>query len=410
MWIIVAVIAFFILFVIINSSKKQTTKPLSKASNDVQTALGQSEINIPIKINVTTSAQRTERVKFPPLKEKGNDFVINPHAPIELTLIGSSIDTANEIRNILDDDKIYRGKKIEMIAALFAEYNLKIKEIDTYRKKYQQVYYSKINELQTSSEEWKIASEIDREDLIKDFRRLALKEVYEKADCDLITLFENEPKDITMDDELIKEYGFENIELYVRFADDLGKVRIIPNENYNRPKFEKLVQLGLAIRGSAIPKELILPTLTLKELNEIANHPEKQFKRKNQAIDYILHLTNIDELLNKKISFRELFKLNPLPEKYSHINLEDLSEAWLYTYEVVSLLISTYERGYYSYLTLQGEKNYISGYKVTNYSSEENICPRAKELINTEFTKSNPPKIPCHVGCTCNLQQEFNFK
>jgi hypothetical protein len=79
--------------------------------------------------------------------------------------------------------------------------------------------------------------------LLEDYRKIAIKGIYEKPNCDLFTLFEKEPKDITVDDDLIKEYGFDNIQTYLRFADNLDKVRVISNDNYNRQRFEKLVDL-----------------------------------------------------------------------------------------------------------------------------------------------------------------------
>lgn len=407
--VIIVIIAIIIIATLSKKHPNQTTD-IYRSTNTSRDK--QKEIDIPVKITVTTSMANSsiDREVFPPVKATDNgDFILNPKAPFELTLQSATPDVANKIRSILDDEKIYSSKKEEQITALFAEHNLKVKEIEAYKKKYEKVFRKKIEELKKSSNEWTVSSEMDKEDILGDFRRVALKEIYEKANCDLITLFENEPKDITIDDELIKEYGFANIEVYLRFGNELEKVRVIPNDNYNRQKFEELVELGLAIRGAAIPKELILPTLTLKELNEIANHPDKQFKRKNQAIEYILQLPNLDELLGKKISFRELFKLNPLPAKYSSINLTELSNTWNYTYEVVNLLISTYSQSYYTYLTLKEDREYIKEYKVHCYNTNEDMCPCAKELKSKSYPKSRPPRIPYHVGCNCFLEQEYKF-
>ena len=83
-------------------------------------------------------------------------------------------------------------------------------------------------------------------------------------------LFEHEPKDITIDDELIKEYGFKNIQTYLSYADKLDKVRVMSADSYARPIFEKLSELGLSKRGNEIPNDEILLTLTLKDLNQIA--------------------------------------------------------------------------------------------------------------------------------------------
>lgn len=249
---------------------------------------------------------------------------------------------------------------------------------------------------------------MDKEDLLEEFRKVAVKGIYEQANCDLVSLFEKEPKDITIDDALIKEYGFENIQAYLRFADNLDKVRIVPNENYNRQRFEKLVELGLSIRGSSIPLEEILSILPLKDLNEIANNPEKQYKRKNQAVEFILAIPNIEEKIGSKIALREFFKLQPLPEKFSGINLQEVSKSLIYTYEVVSLLVDTYVNANYVEQTLK-DKKYVKRYEVESFGNEETMCPCAKELIKKKYSKSSPPKIPYHIGCNCSLLQEYNF-
>lgn len=108
-------------------------------------------------------------------------------------------------------------------------------------------------------------------------------------------------------------------------------------------------------------------------MNEIASNPEKQFKRKSQAIEFILAIPNIEEKISSKISFRELFKLKPLPEKFVAVSLQEISNAWNYN------------------------------------GNEANMCPCAKKLINKKYPKSRPPKNPYHIGCNCSLQPEYNW-
>lgn len=383
---------------------------LEKIESTIPTYNNTNTIPIAFENNTTQSVTTSDIISIKPKQSasKETEFVINPGSTFELTLLGADNSLGKQIQNILLDEKIYDDKKKNQVVALFAEFNLKVKEVELYKKKYSKIYFDKIEELKTASEEWKTAGELDKEDLLEDYRKIAIKGIYEKPNCDLFTLFEKEPKDITVDDDLIKEYGFDNIQTYLRFADNLDKVRVISNDNYNRQRFEKLVDLGLSIRGSSIPLDEILSTLTLKDLNEIANNPEKQFKRKNQAIEFISAMPNIEEKIGSKISLRELFKLKQLPEKYSSINLKEVSNAWSYTYEVVGLLMDTYRNANYSTQTLK-DKKYVKEYKVESWSNEENMCPCAKELINKKYPKTRPPKIPYHIGCNCSLRQEYDF-
>lgn len=381
---------------------------LEKIESTMLTDSSTSSSPLVIESKSTQPTSDITSIKPKQSASKETEFVLNQGSTFQLTLLGADNALGRQIQNILLDDNTWDDKKKQKIVALFAEYNLKVKEVEAYKKKYGKVYFDKLEQLKNASAEWQAAGELDKEDLLEDYREIAIKEIYEQANCDLVSLFEKEPADITVDDALIKEYGFENIQTYLRFADNLDKVRVIPNDNYNRQKFEKLVELGLSIRGSSIPLEEILSTLTLKDLNEIANNPEKQFKRKNQAIEFILAIPNIEEKIGSKISLRELFKLKPLPEKFASVNLQEVSNAWSYAYEVVGLLVDTYRNANYSAQTLK-DKEYVKEYKVECWGNEENMCPCAKDLINKKYPKARPPKIPYHIGCNCSLRQEYNF-
>ena len=214
-----------------------------------------------------------------------------------------------------------------------------------------------------------------------------------------------QPFDFFIDDELIKEFGFENLQIYLRFADKLEKVRVVPNDNYTRPIFEKLVELNLAIRGIDISKEDILSTITLKELNSIAENPSKEFKRKNQAIDYILSLDKIDERISKYISLRELFKLKPLPEKYSQISIQKILQTWFYHGQEVRLLMDTFSNSYYSWYDLKNNE-YVKEYRIEPLDKLD-PCPCAKELSRKIYSKNNLPKMPYHIGCNCFINKEY---
>ena len=172
--------------------------------------------------------------------------------------------------------------------------------------------------------------------------------------------------------------------------------------------FEKLSESGLAKRGNEIPNDEILLTLTLKELNEIADNPKKQYYRKKQAVEFILEQGNSEELIGNKISLRELFKLNPLPEKYNSINLNELSQTWRYHEEEVKLLTETFRNSFYSWRELKEDKEYIKSYTVEPLHNE-NVCPKAIECSKKKYSKNSPPKVPFHIGCDCYLNKDLDF-
>lgn len=386
-------------------STKSNVSRINKTQNDVDQI---SEIP-DVKVNVSTSFSSDDEFQYPPIKKLSEkEWIVNPNSSFELTIENCNQNIAQEIRELMDDNEIYGYRKVDKLVGLFAKYNIRVKEVESYKAKYKPDYDSKIEELKANSEEWANAYEADRADILEEFREQALQTIYERPNIDLVTLFENEPKDITIDDELIKEYGFENLKTYLKYSDKPDKLRVFPKDHYSRPKFEELEKLGLAERGYKLPKDEILLTLTLKELNSIANHPEKDFKRKQQAVDYIMSKPNVDELIGKNISLREIFRLKPLPDKFSEINLTEISNAWNYTYVVVELFDSTFRNAFNFDLDEMRDSEYIKGYKI-NYHRDGSDCQCCKNHSEKTYSKNNVPRFPLHIGCNCYLEKIYDF-
>lgn len=363
----------------------------------------------PFEIKITTNIGANNQSKFADIiQDKNSNWILNPAAPFPLTILSANKNIANQIRSILDDDQVYDYKKGDKIVAILAGLNVKIKEIEEYKKKYKPKYFQSLENQKNLSKEWNTASTLDKEDLLIEFRKNASNEIYERAACELSLLFENEPTDISIDDELIKEYGFDALKAYLRFADNVNKVRAIPNDNYNRPIFEKLVDLKLAKRGQEINIDDILPSLTLKELNSIADNQTKEFKRKNLAIEYLLSLGDVKERLSNKISLRELFQLKPLPEKFATIELQEIAKAWQYHDQEARLIIDTFRTSLYSMRSARESSEYVKSYSIEPLD-KINPCPCAKDLSLKKFAKNNCPKLPLHMGCNCFLHTEYNF-
>jgi len=331
-------------------------------------------------------------------------WIINPRSPFPLTIYGINEKDANKLKMILEEGftkGIY--DVLPKLIPFIASSNLKCREIDDYIKKFKPIYLKKIEELKCSSVEWPTLSDIDKEDLLFTFRKTAIDSLYIRPHCNLEYLFEYEPFDASVDDSLIERYGYDLMQFYISRADRLDKVYIIPAEHYYRKYFERLVEKKLAIQGADIPINLILNALTLKEINEIvAELNIKLFTRKNKAVEYLLNIPGIQERLKRKIAFRELFKLCPLPEEFDNINLEDISKAWKYTTEVATLLIKTYINGGYAKRNfLEGRKylNMIKGWEII--TAGDDACPYCKRLSLKEYPKDFYPKVPLHIGCRC---------
>jgi hypothetical protein len=331
-------------------------------------------------------------------------WIINPLSIFPLTIYGINEKDANELKMILEEGfnkGIY--DVLPKLIPFIARSNLKCREIDEYVKKFKPIYLKKIEELKSSSAEWPTLSDNDKEDLLFSFRKSAIDSLDIRPHCNLQYLFEYEPIDVSVDDSLLECYGYDLMQFYISRADKLDKVYIIPADHYYRKYFERLVEKKLAIQGADIPINLILNALTLKEINEIiAELNMKPFTRKNKAVEYLLNVPDIQERLKRKIAFRELFKLSPLPEKFSNINLEDISKAWKYATEVATLLIETYTNGGYAKRDFLERKKYLNTIKSWQIITVgDDACPYCKRMSLKEYPKDLYPKVPLHIGCRC---------
>lgn len=406
----------YLLIKLLRLIKKQE-KSLKENSNS--NSIGNNNQDFPFKLKITpaegfSSEENPKDEIIKPIKQNLDGFwILNPGTPFELTLLTNSKKIALKVREILDGNKTddsYANSTDELLV-IFLENDLKVKEFEDYKCKYKDSYKNRIGEMISKSKEW-VTSYEDREDLLKRYRDLAVKEIYERISDDLSysTLFEWEPKITQLDIELIHEFGFQNISTYLRYyMENHDKIHIVPYGNKQRPIFENLVKQGLADNGFNLSKEDILNILSLKELNEIAKNPDLVFKRKKVAIDFLLRIDNIEDKIGQKIALRELFKLKSLPDKYLAISIEDIFKEWDYYYEVIGLIWGTYSNSYNTIMKLSDNKE-IEFYKIS-YSIElpyeKYPCKRAQERKNKTFTKNNIPKVPCHIGCHCNLLLDY---
>lgn len=337
--------------------------------------------------------------------------VLNPKSTFPLTVYGIGKSTAEELKGLLDAGySLGTYAHASTIVPIIARSTLSCKEIDEYVKNFSSQYFSKIEELKRSSSEWASASARDQEDLLVSFRQQAIESLDVRPCCgDLETLFECKPSDITIDDALIDRFGYENLQLYLRYAGQIDKVRAIPADHYERGGFEKLVELGLARRGKDIPLPAILETLKLKEMNDlVADLNQKPFGRKAKAIESLVNLSDIQERVNRAVAFRELFQLNPLPDEFSNIDLNKISDAWRYANEVATLITHTYIMGGYSTQHMQQDldpdlaRSFFTGWELSP-ARDNATCQYCMRAASKIYTKKEYPTVPLHIGCRCTV-------
>lgn len=332
--------------------------------------------------------------------------MLNPAATFPITISGVDQWTAEKVKDLLEEGYTTDLFKVaRALEQLIARSNLRCKQVDDYIRIFKPQYFRKIEMLKRSSREWEAASELDREDLLAGFSQQAIQSLdIVPGVGDLNVLFECEPSDPTIDDALIDRFGFEALELYLRYASKPRRVHLIPAQHHDRLSFEKLVDAGLAIRGQDIPLVDILELLTLKELQELAaglNPPS--FRRKKDAIEFLANVPDAKDRARKIIALRGVFQLKPLPEEFSRIDLDALSDAWAFAFEVAVLIAHTYvAAGYASETVTRGElgPSYIRGWTVL---ADETSCAYCKRAAERTYPTSKPPSVPLHIGCRCSV-------
>lgn len=349
-----------------------------------------------------TTKEYIQQVQEEKTLQKGFSFVLNPNNHLELSLSEVSPTLFQEVKTIIESDEHYARQKVDLLVPIFAEHNIKCPEIEDYINKYSVQYDDHFNRLLDESEEYKTATGMDAEDIENEISEQALSLLDERADADLEILFSSRIKNLEeLDDELIKEYGFDVMSKYI----GLKKDEII--SNWERKEFQDLIDNGLVYYGNEISKEELLPTLTLKVLNEIAEKEEGFFKRKNKAVEYIVENPQLLENVGNYVSLRKLFKKKPLPSKFDSINLGDVSTSWIYVREYVTLLVDTYESSVRYTESVKDDRSIgTSSWQVDKQEDFNSnfVCQRARKECKKKHTS---PKAPFHVGCNCDITANY---
>lgn len=333
-----------------------------------------------------------------------NTWILNPGNTFLITISNIDENTARNIKMVLEENEDSRDAYASLLP-IVARTNLRWLEIDKYIAEFKPIYLKRIEELKNNSAEWQSASEKDREDLIVEFKKEAVKVLDVVPYFGVERLFEDEPKDITIDDALIDKYGFENTGAYINYADKLDKVRVIPADHRYRKIFERLVEQGLAIRGKDISRPQLLEALTLKQINEMVKDlKQSKLTRKAQAIEFLMALQDIEKRLDKHVTFRELFQLKKLPDEFSHIDLEEVSKSWAYAHEIALLLENTYRNSENSTLQRKSmeQSGVVKSYEIRR-CDDELLCPYCRRMAGKKYGKGEYPKTPFHVGCRCSV-------
>lgn len=338
-------------------------------------------------------------------------WILNPRSTFPLTLIETTRSIALEVKSLLDGGYFSGSYSvIRAITPIIARGNLRCKEIDAYIRSQKPIYLQAIERLKESSHDWLVASQRDRDDLLAGFRKRAIASLSIRPSCDLQTLFEYEPADAQLDDALIDRFGFENLRFYLRYADDLEKVRTVPPDHRDRERYEAMTQAGLARRGKEIPISAVLATMKLSELNSLETAPDhKAFGRKENAIEYLMRLPDLERKLDGIVAYRELFQLRSLPPEFAYIDLKAIAERWSYYSVISELMAHTFIMGGYAARNAASDTTYSSGIRGWDVSASDDSCPYCKSAAAKLYSRRQRPIVPLHLACRCSVSAKFDF-
>lgn len=362
---------------------------------------------ITVEVRSRTRSEPDEAPPEPREVEPGT-WLVNPGFAIELHVLSIGRPVVDELAGLLREAiGSYDHRLSARLTALVAKSNLRCREIDHYVAQNRPAYQRRLNDLTAASPEWSGASAPDREDLLSGFRDEALGAVHVRPDVDLVTLFECEPSDRTIDDQLVDAFGFDDINIYLRHVAKPGKVHRIEAENHRRPFFERLVERGLAVRGKDIPLAAVLDTLKLKEMQALAEGLDAPtFRRKALAIDFLTSVPDLARRLDSAVGFRELFQLRPLPPPFDGIDLDAVARAWTYDAVIAELLQRTYVMGYYGVRNRRDDLGgFVKQWRVSAID-DERCCPYCQEVAQKRFPGGKPPRTPLHLACRCCVMME----
>ncbi|MBI4842710.1 MAG: hypothetical protein HY809_00075 [Nitrospirae bacterium] len=323
-------------------------------------------------------------------------YIINPESSFPLTIYGVDEATIKELINKLDNN--------ESITYIVSGTNLRCKEIDDYVEKFKPHYLKKIEKLKDSSKEWAGAYGKYREDLLIKFRDQAIKTLEIIPSADLDVLFEYE--DFTINDDLIDQYGSENLRLYFRYANRFDNVIVISTNHYQQDGFEQLVEVGLAIRGLDIELSDIwsyLKTLSLKEMNALVSDIiEKPFSRKNKAVEFLITVPDIKTRLSKIIALHKLFQLSKLPNEFVGIDLGEIHKTWMYENSIANLISNTYASSISAISSAAFDKEIDCAWEILTMD-DDITCKYCKDAALKSYPSNKYPLVPLHIGCRCTV-------
>ncbi len=389
----------------------KTRKAKSGTSNASPPAPQAPEIKLTITSSTGTSRASSDDKGPPidvgPLTAAGADaWVLSPASPLPLTLVCADRALAERVRAVLGRRQ-YWDEKVPELALLIAQHNLRFKEVDDFVAQHRPKFEALVAQAIASSKEWEGATELDREDLRAEFEEAALDKLgIHIGGADLPTLLEGQPGGYEDDDELLRRFGGDSA-LYSFYLMQLGRpdaVSTVKAQDWGRKSWEKLAEMGLALRGKDIPVQKLLDGLRLKDLNELlAGAVPKPLGRKAKAIDTALALPDLQERLSQRMGLREMFQ----PVVPANLNVEALRRSFGYASTVAMAVQQTYYTAVKTLEAIAERKRDPDLYDAWEIQNFEDPLPACAKPYCKKYDRLPAKRPPFHLGCNCQLEGSY---
>lgn len=325
-------------------------------------------------------------------------ITIGENLPLPLNLTGISLD---EARKLVKGVNEHEWATQEWLTLLIAKNNIRCQEVDAWAAISRKKVEAHVQAAIKASPEWESASELDREDMLQEFREAAI-EALEVRPADVgateLLLFE-EPTDYTVDDALLERFDGDakTYSKLLYLLANPGRVWTSPAGSYDRKDFENLVTTGYVRRGADIPLDDILPGLTLAQMQQIAGEAApKKLTRKAPAIELLKGLPDIRERLSKVVSFREMFQLVP----QSELNQEAIVQSYAYAGALARIIWRTLTSG----KSVAEQVARSKDYEVDRWElSANDCCPSCMKLEGKTWKRLPKNLPPFHIGCEAEI-------
>jgi hypothetical protein len=357
-----------------------------------------------IKFTITSDIPKYEEVTVGVKETSDGGFILGQDSPFPITLHGITREDADEIVATLDMGSDY--SRYEKFIQLAARKNIRCKELEAWisESKAQVRDYVKAHIL--ANEEWKTASKLDKQDILQQIQLEAVNQLDTRpADIDAaITLLLDEPTDITADDALLEKFkdSPDTFKSLLGILDFGTKVKKYSSDDYYRKAFEELHKQGLMRRGSEIPMEDILASMTMKQMQEIAgSDAPKKFTRKAHAIEILMALPDLQDRLGKVMSFRELFQLKPI----DGLDMNTVAKSFAYSTAAAKTIHRTLSHSHKSQSMRVNEPGQEEVYEW--HLESEYCCPSCKKKHGTKWKRRPSQLPPYHVGCDAWIAKDY---